>query len=317
MTDPETRPQLEPPTYDQKILSEAEKWGQHLRVEASGEWNAWLDHPLINEHYDQRSFIDGMRWESWVRKAIGRPAGCSLDLGCGSGSRSFAVFHAGSTTRVEGADLSPDRIGEAERMRQASGMPGEFRVEDSNVATLPRDRYDLIFSAHSFHHFLELEHVMQEVSNALTDRGLFVLEEFTGPTQFQWTDAQLGFVNAILMTLPESFRELPKGRVWPPGALKTHEGRPLPEEVMAASPFESIRSADIAPLFEQFFEIVQIRKLGGTIQHLLYNGIMHNFHPRIPRAVELIQGICRLEDELIDTGFLPSDFTLLIGRPRR
>lgn len=59
------------------------------RSEASGEWNAWLDHPLINEHYDQRSFIEGMRWESWVRKAIGRPARCSLDLGCGSGSRSF------------------------------------------------------------------------------------------------------------------------------------------------------------------------------------------------------------------------------------
>ncbi|HUF17394.1 MAG TPA: class I SAM-dependent methyltransferase [Thermoanaerobaculia bacterium] len=314
ITDQNTPAEL---TYEQRVVSEAKKWGQHLHVEASGEWNAWLDHPLINDHYDERSLIDGLRWEKWVRTAIGRPAECSLDLGCGSGSRSFSVFRAGSSSRVEGADLSADRIEEAERMRQASGMPGAFRVEDSNISVLPRNRYDLIFSAHSFHHFLELEHVMGEVSRALTDRGLFVLEEFTGPTQFQWTDAQLSFVNAILGALPENFRELPHGRVWAPGTLKTHEARPAVEDVVAASPFESIRSADIVPLFEQFFEIVEIRRLGGTIQHLLYNGIMHNFRPEVPGAAEIIQGICQIEDGLIDSGLLPSDFMLLIGRPRR
>lgn len=319
MSEDQTNPPQHPVTelsYEDRISSEAAKWGDHLRIEAAGEWHAWLDHPLINAHYDDRSLIDGLRWESWVSTVLGGPAERSLDLGCGSGSRSFAVFRAGGSAWVEGADVSPERIAEAERHRQAAGIPGEFRVEDSNIASLPSNRYDLIFSAHSFHHFLELEHVMSEVCRALTPGGLFILEEFVGPTQFQWTESQLSFVNAILQALPESFRELPKGRVWPPGAVKHIEGRPTPEEVMQASPFESIRSADIAPLFERYFEIVHLRRLGGTLQHLLYNGIMHNFGLQMPGAAGFIEGIFRVEDALIDSGLLPSDFMLLVGRPR-
>ena len=311
-----TEPSVAELSYEERISSEAAKWGSHLQVEAAGEWNAWLDHPLVNAHYDQRSLIDGVRWETWVSTVFGGPAERSLDLGCGSGGRSFAVFRAGGSAWIEGADVSPERIAEAERLRTAAGIPGEFRVEDSNVSALPPNRYDLIFSAHSFHHFLELEHVMTEVCRALTPRGLFILEEFVGPTQFQWTDAQLNFVNALLSALPESFRELPKGRVWPPGAVKTIEGRPTPEEVMQASPFESIRSADILPLFEQYFEIVHLRRLGGTLQHLIYNGIMHNFAMHAPGSAGFIEGIFGVEDALIDSELLPSDFMLLVGRPR-
>jgi len=63
------------------------------------------------------------------------------------------------------------------------------------------------------------------------------------------------------------------------GAIKTWEGSPTPAEVVAASSFESIRSAEIFPLFQQYFQVVTIKRLGGTIQHLLYNGIIHNFDP--------------------------------------
>jgi hypothetical protein len=54
-----------------------------------------------------------------------------------------------------------------------------------------------------------------------------------------------------------------------------YEGRPTVEDVVAASPFESIRSAEIVPLFERGFRSHR-RNLGGTIQHLLHNGIIHN-----------------------------------------
>ena len=98
------------------------------------------------------------------------------------------------------------------------------------------------------------------------------------------------------------------------GAVKSHEGRPTPEEVVAVSPFESIRSADIVPLFEQRFEVVGARNLGGTVQHLLYNGIVHNFALEDEEACRYLQAIVRVEDALVDARLLPSDFMLLIGR---
>jgi SAM-dependent methyltransferase len=296
--------------YQSRLAAESRKWGDHLRVEASGEWHAWLDHPLIAKHYRSRGLLDGLPWESWVAQRLGRPVARSLDLGCGSGLKSLAVLNAGSTRETHGIDISEERIAEAERMRLESGIPGEFRVADVNTATLPRDTYDLIFSSHSLHHFLELEHVMAQVHDALTPGGLFILEEFVGPTQFQWTDAQIDLVRTLMALLPEDLRRLR----W--NAVKPYEGRPTVADVVAASPFESIRSAEIVPLFRRFFHVLELRPLGGTLQHLLYNGIVHNFTLDRPDATAHVQAIIDIEDALIDARLLPSDFMLLVGTRR-
>jgi SAM-dependent methyltransferase len=294
--------------YREQVSAESRKWGDHLKVEATGEWHAWLDHPVIADRYRQRAAVDGVSWPRWIRRQLGAPAECSLDLGCGAGGRSFVVYDEGASAFVEGSDVSEDRIAEAERVRIARGIGGMFRVEDSNTSTLPANRYDLIFSCHSFHHFLKLEHIMEQVHAALLPSGYFVLEEFVGPTQFQWTDHQIDVVRSLTSLLPQRLRRLR----W--GAVKTHEGRPTPAEVVAVSPFESIRSADIVPLFDKYFDIVALRKLGGTIQHLLYNGIIHNFGLDDAEAIANLRTVMTVEEALVDDDLLPSDFMLLIGR---
>lgn len=304
------RDYLKSAEYKARAAAESRKWGNHLQVEARGEMNAWLDHPEIAAHYHQRAAIDGLAWQRWVPRHLGGPAARSLDLGCGAASRSLGVWEAGASAFLEGVDISEDRVAEGERLRRRTGAPGRFWAGDVNEVTLEPNRYDLIFSAHSFHHFLELEHVMEQVRQALTPRGLFILEEFVGPTQFQWTDLQMEITAGLLRLLPENLRRLR----W--NAVKHAEGRPTVEDVVAVSPFESIRSAEILPLFDQYFEIVLVRKLGGTLQHLLYNGIVHNFWPVAEEASRALRGILAVEDSLIDSGLLPSDFMLLVGRRR-
>jgi SAM-dependent methyltransferase len=294
--------------YRAMLAAEGRKWGDHLKVEASGEWNSWLDHPVIAEHYRQRALLDGLAWPAWVRRELGGPAQRSLDLGCGAGARSFAVYDDGAALVLEGHDISDDRIAQAEQIRRARGIPGAFQVADGNAGALPESRYELIFSCHSFHHFLRLEHIMEQVHRALTPAGLFVLEEYVGPTQFQWTDEQIALVRALMALVPERLRRLR----W--DAVKTYEGRPTPAEVVAVSPFESIRSAEIYPLFQQYFQVVAVRKLGGTLQHLFYNGIVHRFTPGDAEAQACLDAVIAVEDALIDTDRLPSDFMLLIGR---
>jgi SAM-dependent methyltransferase len=296
------------PEYLEKLSAEGRKWGGHLAVEASREMNAWLDHPTVMAHYASRGLIDGASWKHWVSRHLAGPAERSMELGCGSASLSLELFSLGATREVEGVDASPERIQEAENRRAASRVPGRFAVGDVNNLSLEPERYDLIVSSHSFHHFLELERVVDQVLRALTPRGLFILEEFVGPTQFQWTDAQIDVTRSLMALIPESFRMLR----W--GAVKPYEGRPTVEDVVAASPFESIRSAEIVPLFERSFRILHRRNLGGTIQHLLHNGIIHNFPPGEPRAERILSGIFVAEDGLVDSGLLPSDFQLLVGQ---
>lgn len=198
--------------YQHRLKAESKKWGNHLQQEASGEWYAWLDHPLIAEHYRQRILVEGLPWEQWVKRHLGGPAENSLELGCGSGSRSITLHQTVVTSYVEGYDVSDDRITEGERIRTELGIPGSFQVGDINPISLPNNKYDLIFSCHSFHHFLELEHIMAQVSQALTSHGLFVLEEFVGPTQFQWTDLQIDLVRSLMSLLPAGLRTFRWGR---------------------------------------------------------------------------------------------------------
>jgi SAM-dependent methyltransferase len=294
--------------YRAMLAAEGRKWGDHLKVEASGEWNSWLDHPYIAAHYRQRALVDGLSWPAFVRRELGGPAERCLDLGCGAGARSFSVYDEGAALSLEGHDISADRIAQAEQVRLARGIPGGFAVADGNAGELPAGRYGLIFSCHSFHHFLRLEHIMEQVHRALTPSGFFVLEEYVGPTQFQWTDEQIALTRALMALVPERLRRLR----W--DAIKTFEGRPTPAEVVAVSPFESIRSAEIYPLFQQHFQVVAAKKLGGTLQHLLYNGIVHRFVPSDAEAQACLDAVIGVEDALIDTGRLPSDFMLLIGR---
>lgn len=301
---------LDSEDYAARAAAESRKWGDHLQVEARGEMHAWLDHPEIAAHYETRGLIDGLSWKRWAARTRGGRVARSLDLGCGSASRSLALWELGASACLEGVDISADRVAEGERLRLQIGAPGRFWAEDVNRLRLAPGRYDLIFSAHSFHHFLELEHVMEQVAQALTPGGLFILEEFVGPTQFQWTNLQMDLVRSLLGFLPESLRRLR----W--GAVKDVEGRPTVEEVVAVSPFESIRSGEITPLFAKFFDVVLVRNLGGTLQHLLYNGIVHNFWPPTEESLRLLRGIYAVEDQLIDSGLLSSDFMLLVGRRR-
>jgi SAM-dependent methyltransferase len=294
--------------YRRQAEAESRKWGSHLEVEASGSLNAWLDHPRVLAHYQERAAIEGRTWEAWVSEHLGRAAERSLDLGCGAGERSLGLWRAGGSRELHGFDLSAERVAEGERKRQEIGAPGGFEVADLNDLDLAPASYDVVFSCHSFHHFLALEAILDQVERALTPDGLFILEEFVGPTQFQWTDRQLAVTNSLLALLPEELRRFR----W--GALKHAEGRPAVAEVVAASPFESIRSAEILPLFAERFEIVHLHQLGGTIQQLLHNGIVHNFWPETAGSERALKGIFEAEDALIDSGLLPSDFVLLVGK---
>lgn len=293
--------------YESSLASEGRRWGAQLAAEAAQEMHAWLDHPRIRARYFERTKVEGHTWERWVANRLGGTANRGMELGCGSGSKSLSFASAGVIRAVEGIDASAERIAEAEQRRSATGVPGAFRMGDANRLVLDRGSYDFIFSAHSFHHFLALEQIMEEVHRALAPGGVFVLEEFVGPTQFQWSDVQMELTRTLLSLLPERFRRFR----W--GATKDAEGRPTVAEVVAASPFESIRSAEILPLFRENFRVLECRPLGGTIQHLLYNGIVHNFVPGDGEADRTIDSVAGVEDALIDGRLLPSDFMLLVG----
>lgn len=278
----------------------ARRSGRHL----------WLEHPLLAHRYAQRGLLDGLRWEAWVTARLGTPPARSLELQCGTGARSLFLFEHGLSRSIDGVDSRAELIEQGERSRDDCGAPGRFRMLDVQTEELPPAHYDLVFACHSLQDVVALEHTLEQAYRTLTPRGFFVFEGYAGPSRFQWTEQQQRIVQSLAGLLPDHLAQFR----W--NARKTAEGRPERAAVAASSPFGAIRSEEIAPLIERQFEIVAARHLGGTLQNLLYNGIIHNFADDEPESLRVLNAVADLEDTLLDARHLPSDFRLIIGQRR-
>jgi SAM-dependent methyltransferase len=302
-------PHGDKPTAQAAAL-EVAHWNETERLSREGARLFWLNHPRVGEHYHRKSLIDGLAWQQWIPKVRGSPATHAIELGCGNGSGVESTWRAGTALRLTGIDLDESRFSEVRAAMSGAGAPVTLVAADINRLVLEPSSCDLVYALQSFHHFEELEHICDEVSRALVPGGYFVLDEFVGPARFQWTDPQLALTSQILGLLPRNLR------MYRNGIEKLAEGRSSPEEVIRVCSSEAIRSNEIPAVFRKRFHMIHEKNLGGTIQHLLYSGIVHNFPDCDPATDHLIDCINGLEETFIGYRILPSDFMLLIGQKR-
>ena len=113
---------------------------------------------------------------------------------------------------------------------------------------LPEKTFDLVVAQTCLHHILFLEHVAEQIWHSLKDNSYLWIHDFIGETQFQYDPKRVSIANKILRVLPEEFK---KNRIT--GQLAEEIKRPEPGRL--SSPFESIRSSEILPVFQRWFTI--------------------------------------------------------------
>jgi SAM-dependent methyltransferase len=160
----------------------------------------------------------------------------------------------------------------------------------------------------SVHHFLNLEHIFSEVKKTLKRGGVFFLNEFIGPSQFQWTDRQLEIVNGLLHTLPKKYKIMNNN------TLKVEVQRPSISQMNAVDPSEAIRSGEIVDILSSFFRIIKKSDYGGTILHLLLEGIAFNFDINNKEDIRLLNLLFDVEDCLLELGDITNDFSVIIAQ---
>lgn len=238
-----------------------------------------------------------------------RQARIALTLGCGSGhnERKWAAEHGFEVH--DAIDISPGSIMEAQSIAAREGLLQlQYSVGDLNSLTLPEGRYDVIFAEHSLHHVTDLEHLLTQVRQALKPDGLFIVDEFVGPSRFQWTDRQLAAISGVLSILPESLRRS-RGQ---PGVIKKTVLRPTVRQMLDTDPSEAVRSAEIPGLLRERANILEWRPYGGALLHLLFEDIAGNFRPDDAQAMAWRDWCFDLEDRLMQAGELDTDFVFAI-----
>jgi len=306
---------------DQNPLIDVEKvkshWGQKAQVEDLQQRKdvSWMNHPFIEKFYINHRFTSNpeSNWLEYVhKKYISRPLDLGLTLGCGDGGLERHALSLSMCQRFEAFDIAEGAIEVARELAVQAGINSQVKYEviDLNQIQLDPNHYDIAFACMSAHHFSKLEHIYSQVRKALKQGGYFVLYEYVGPTQFQWTGEQLAIINDLLNILPNKYREY----ILFPGQIKQHVQSLTIDEMNSIDPSEAIRSAEIVPLLDQYFNIVERIDFGGTILHMLLQDIVGNFDLENEKDIAILNLICYLEKTLIIKKVIPSDFSLIIAQ---
>ncbi len=245
------------------------------------------------------------------RLGLRLPAARSCLLGCGRGRLDRTLARAGIVSDHLGLDISPTPLAAAAAAAQAAGLGRlRYRQADLNQLSLPPASFDLILAEMSLHHVVRLEALYEAVARALKPGGLFVIDEYAGPTRFQWSDRQMQVVNALLELMPERLRHTPEGIRKPP---IQRESEAFFQRV---DPSEAIRAAEVLPLLRERFEVLWERPYGGTLLHPMLNEIAWSFAPGDQIAEQILDTAIALEERMQGSGELISDFVTLVARPR-
>lgn len=297
----------------------SEHWAEELQrqLDVTGRHVHWLQLDAVQARLNAKVTGDPRRDPYLhfldVLQARGHrlPVERSLTLGSGSGVLERGLCQYGFCDRHDGLDICEPNVRHA---REEAGKAGfahlHYEVADVNRLVLPEAAYDAVWFTMSAHHFEALEHVFEQVRRTLKPQGMTFLNEYVGPSRFQWTDRQLRAINDLLRSLPERLRTRSDGSV------KTEVARPTISFMLDLDPSEAVRSAEILPVLQQQFRIVERKDYGGSILHMLLHEIAFNFEGGDPDAEDHLRRLFRAEDELMASGEVGSDFAVVIAEPR-
>ena len=279
-----------------------------------GELRHWLQHPLVQArvHSKTAKGFQGDRYGRFLDRYLkgNLPVERALTLGCGRGELERGLSKYGFARIHEAVDITESAVRLAEQAAATESFNHiRYAVADLNTIQLEPRAYDVIFGISSIHHVEELEHLFDQTREALRPGGYLFLDEYIGPTRFQWTEDQLKLMNEQLETLPTHLRRT----VSEPARFKQSVERRSLEFMKQSDPSEAVRSSDIVPMLSQHFQILEFMGYGGSLLHALLFDIVGNFSEENTGSLEHLKRLFDLEDSLIESGRLSHDFAVIVA----
>ena len=291
-------------------------WGDRARERQNQDRAilAWTDSPLVLRLYIHPA-ISGepdRNWLDWSKRFFTEPVPRALNIGCGDGGLDRHALACGLAAHLESFDASAGAIDLARELARTHHVADriDYVVADLNTHTFQPAAYDAAFASMAVHHIRELEHFFSQVRRSLKPGGLFFMNEFVGPNQFQWTAQQMRLADDLLNTIPERYR-----RSLLSGHIKVRNVRQTLEHMNTVDPTEAVRSADILPVLQSDFELVEKRDYGGTLLNLVLEEIAGNFQDT-PEDIAVLTSLFEVEREYLKRGILSSDFTVVVAKSR-
>lgn len=276
----------------------------------------WFDVPAVHRRWALK--VSGDPDVDFRRYVAGRflsDGRCrrALSIGCGFGGRERAWAALDVFDELVGVDMAPAAVAGATQAAREEGFdPRRLRFEEHDLSegSLTDTEFDVIIAEHSLHHFTDVAGTVRRIRDALAPGGLFVMDEYVGPSRFQLTARQVEAADGLLRALPQSHRRLRNGRV------KRAVRRPSLVAMRFDDPSEAVESARIMPAVHGTFSVVHEAGYGGALLHPLLANIAQHFIDDDPPTLRLLGVLFDAEDALLASGEIEHDFVAGVYRVR-
>ena len=143
-----------------------------------GRFDEWAS--TYEQHWMQRMVFEPIQKTllGLAAEQVSRP-GSILDVGCGTGKLLRATLARFPDARLEGVDAAPQMVQTAIHLLP----PGSsIHVQQATAEALPfpENRFDLVFSTMTFHHWADQAKGVSEVARVLAPGGRWLLCDFVG-----------------------------------------------------------------------------------------------------------------------------------------
>lgn len=259
-------------------------------------WNRMVSGDTAIDHVD---YLVG-------RYLSGRKALKAFSPGCGSGGNEIRWAETGLFEHIDACDLSSPRIASASALAEQKNLSGIVKFKVGNMDEISGNNlYDLVITQGALHHFYPMRAALERIKNLLKPGGLLIVDDFAGPSRFQWTARQLQAANAMLALIPAAYRKR-----WPDGRIKKKIDAPGRLRMKLADPSEAAESSLILPLLREIFTPREIKNKGGTLVCLVFFEIAHHYLQADETAEQILRLCFAAEDILMQSNEISSDYFL-------
>lgn len=198
----------------------------------------------------------------------------AVSIGCGTAEKELRLISEGIVGHFDLYELSEKRASVGLAKAKAAEIESQvtFCVQDA-FQQQQSERYDLVYWDNSLHHMMDVDEAVAWSKACLRPGGWLVMNDFVGPSRFQWDDYNIEICNRIRSMLPEHYFRRPGDDS---AMFKRLISRPTPEKIIALDPSEAADSTRIIPSLNKYFPGAIISPTGGAIYHIGFAGLYGN-----------------------------------------
>lgn len=214
-----------------------------------------------------------------------------ISIGSGIAAKEITLLTKGLVEHFDLFELSDVSMIQAVKNAESAGVADRISlIKADTFSTVKKPAtYDFIHWDNSLHHMTNTEQAVEWSFKVCKPGGMFFMNEYVGPSRFQWTSNMLVVANRIRNILPQQYFFNPNN---PMGigleqALREMNPRafysrtvsvPSIDTMLQLDPSEAADSEHILPSVRKFFPDADITIIGGAVYHLALNDILQNFN---------------------------------------